>query len=146
MIEIFEPNRGYKGLVKKSNKERIIINNRDLPFSTCVVAKDDYIEADNNKHLPVLRVSVLVTADNHSEGNINTLIVTNDTNGDLTKNTDVDFAYDKIIMGNNSENYYYGITDKKDLNGYYTKDSHMVYVNKNEMCYVGIRLIFDDGC
>ena len=54
VIEIFEPNRGYKGLVKKLNKERIIVNNRDLP---CVI-NNDYID-DDNKHLPVVRVSVL---------------------------------------------------------------------------------------
>ena len=85
--------------IESLNNERIMINNRDLPFSTCVVAKDDYIEADNNKHLPVVRVSALVTADNYSDEKINDSIVTNETNGDLTKNNNADMDYDKIIMG-----------------------------------------------
>ena len=55
VIEIFKLNRGYKGL----NNERIIIKNGDLPFSTCVVSKEDCIESDNNKHLPVVRLVYL---------------------------------------------------------------------------------------
>ena len=49
-----------------------------------------------NIHLPVVRVSVLVTADdNYSDETINDLIVTNDTNGDLTKNNNVDYSLGK---------------------------------------------------
>ena len=95
--EIFKSNRGYKGLVGKLNNERIIMNNRDLHY---VVANVDYIEVDNNKHLPFEKISVLVTADDYSDENINHLIVTNDTKRDLTI-PNVDTAYDKIIMGDN---------------------------------------------
>ena len=49
VIEIFNLTRGYKGLAEKLHNERIMINNRDLPFSTGVIAKDDYIGVDNNK-------------------------------------------------------------------------------------------------
>ena len=104
------------------------------------------IRDSNNIHLPVVRISALVTADNYSDEHINDLIVTNDTDGDLTKNNNADLVYDKIIMGDNPRDYYYGKMNNKDLNGYYTNDSHMVYVvNKNKMCYVKIRLIYDDG-
>ena len=59
---------------------------------------DNYIDIDDNKHLPVVSVSVLVTADDYSDKNINDLIVTNDTEGDLTI-PDADMTYDKIING-----------------------------------------------
>ena len=92
-----------------------------------------------------MRVSALVTADHYSDEKINDLSVANNTDGDLTKNNNADLVYDKIIMGGNPEHYYYGILKKMNFYGYYTNDSHMRYVNKNKKCYVGIRLIFDDG-
>ena len=91
------------------------------------VVNDNYIN-NGDKHLPVMRVSVLVTADNYSNKKINDSIVTNDANGDLTKNNNADLVYDKIILGDNPRDYYYGKMNNKDLNGYYTNDSHMVYV------------------
>ena len=92
-----------------------------------------------------MRVSLLVTADNCSDEKIKDVIVTINTNGNWTKNTNVDMTYDKVIMGGNPMHYYYGILNKMNFYGYYTNNSHMMNVNKNEMCYVGIRLIFDDG-
>ena len=71
--------------------------------------------------------------------------MTNETNRDLTNDIDEDMDYDKIIMGDDPKNYYSGIMEKTNFYGYYTNNSHMMNVNKNEMCYVGIRLIFDDG-
>ena len=64
--------------------------------------------------------------------------------GDLTI-PDVDMTYEKIIMRDNPGNYYYGKTDKKVFNDYHTNGNHTRYVNKNEMGYVIIKLIFDDG-
>ena len=132
---IFKLNRSYEGLVKKLNNERIITNNKDLP---CVVVNDGYIGIDDDKHLPVVRISILVTADGYSDESINYLNVTENTNGDWTKHTNVDLGYDKI-MGENPGDYYYGKMDKKDLNGYYINGNHTMYVNKNEMCNAGIR-------
>ena len=140
VIEIFQLNIGYKGLVGKLNNERIIMNNRDLP---CVTANNDYIEADNNIHLPVVS-SVLVANDGYNDENVNHLIVTNDTDGDLTIPY-VDKAYDKIIMGDNPGNYYTGIMEKTNLCGYYIKNSNVINLNKSELCIFNIRLIFDDG-
>ena len=96
MIELFRLNRDYKGLVVGINMERndSIKNNRDLP---CLI-NNDYID-DNNIHVPVVRVSVLVTADNYSDKKLNDVIVTINTDGDLTKNTNVDMTYDKVMMG-----------------------------------------------
>ena len=90
----------------------------------------DRINTDN-KHLPVVRVSILVTADNYSNKKINDSIVANDTNRDLTKNNDVDVTDDKIIMWGNPEHYYYGILEKMNFDGYYMNDSHMMGTNKN---------------
>ena len=97
------------------------------------------------KHLPVVRISILVTADGYSDENINDLIVTNDTDGDLTTNTDVDMAYDKIIMGDDPGNYYYGIMEKTSLYGYDINNSNIMNLNKNESHIFNIRPIFDDG-
>ena len=41
--------------------------------------------------------------------------------------------------------YYCGTMEKTKFYGYNTRDSHMMCTNKNEMCYVKERLIFDDG-
>ena len=68
----------------------------------------------------------------------------NNTKGDLTV-PNVDKFYDDIVMRSNPVEYYYGIIDKTDLNSYYIKKDNIMYVNKTEMCNVGIRLIFDDG-
>ena len=141
VIEIFKLTRGYKGLAEKLNNETIIINNRDLP---CVVANDDYVEADNNKHLPVVRISVLVIADEYSKECINYLTETETTDGDLTI-PDVDMAYDKITMGENPGNYYYGIMEKTNFYGYYINNRNIMNFNKNELCIFDITLIFDDG-
>ena len=79
------------------------------------------------------------------DNDVTYLGVTINTNGEWTKNTNVDMTYDKVIMGGNPTHYYYGTMEKTNLYGYYTKDSHMMCINKNEQCYVQKRLIFDDG-
>ena len=99
---------------------------------------------DNNKHLPGVRISVLVTADGYDDESINYLTEADNTNGDWTKNTKVDTAYDKIIK-NDPINYCYGLTDKVDLNRHYIQKGNIINLNKNELCMFNIRLIFDDG-
>ena len=59
---------------------------------SCVVVNNEY---SDDKHLPVERVSVLIVADNCD----NDVIVTINTNGDWTNNTNVVMIFDKIIMG-----------------------------------------------
>ena len=131
VIELFRLSRDYEGLVGGINIERndYIINNRDLP---CAVL-DDYNINNNDKYVPVGRISVLVVAD-ICDNNVTYLGVTINTNGDWTKNNNADLAYDEIIMGGNPKNYYSGIMEKTNFYGYYTNDSHMMNVNKNEMC------------
>ena len=74
------------------------------------------------------------------------MCIRDSTNGDWTKNNNADMTYDKIIMGvSNPEHYYYGRIEKTNFYGHYIKNSHMMNINKNERCYVNIRLIFDDG-
>ena len=63
----------------------------------------------------------------------------------MTKNNNADMTYDNVIKGGNPMYYYCGTMEKKNFYGYYTNDIHMRHINKNEMCYVKIRLIFDDG-
>ena len=71
-------------------------------------------------------------------------IMTDKNDGDWTL-TKVDMAYDRIIMGDNPVNYYYGIMDGMNSNGYYINGNNKRNLNKNENCYIKIRLIFDDG-
>ena len=78
-----------EGLVGGINIERndYIISNVDLPWA--VVNNDnDYIDA---KYVPVGRISVLVVADKY-DNEVTYLGVTINTNGDWTKNTDVDLS------------------------------------------------------
>ena len=63
-----------QGFVRGINIERndYIKNSRDLP---CVI-NNDYIDIDDsNIRLPVVRVSVLVTADTYSDEKLNDVIV-----------------------------------------------------------------------
>ena len=87
------------------------------------VINDNYIDIDDNKHLPVVSVSVLVTADDYSDKNRNDLIVTNDTEGDLTI-PDVDMTYDKI-------NKRFDISDRK-LDDQNAKLDDMINEMKNQ--------------
>ena len=57
-------------------------------------------DVDDDIHLPVRRISILVTADYYDDDSRNYLIVTSDNKGDLTKHTDVDRIYDRIIWSN----------------------------------------------
>ena len=94
MMELFNVKKGYREFVERIN------NINYLPYEgNSAVVNDNYIDNDD-KHLPVVRISALV-ADDYSNESTNYLNVTENTNGDLTKNTDVDMAYDKIIMGDN---------------------------------------------
>ena len=153
VIELFNLKRGYKELVESLTKEggdKINLPSKetqvtdDIDDSPCVVVNDDYIDIEGDKHLPVVRISVLVIDDGYNDENINYLIVTNDTEGALTI-PDVDTAYDKIIMGDDPGNYYYVIVEKTSFYGYYINNSNILNLNKNELCMFNIRLIFDDG-
>ena len=109
-----------------------------------VLIADYYFDGDNNKHLPSDETGTVVDDENNGEM-VTYLIMTKNTKGELTIN-DADRFYDRIIMGDNPINYYYGIMDKVDLNGHYAKkDNIIMYVNKTEMCKSTIRLIFYDG-
>ena len=142
VIEVFRLSRDYVGFVREINIERnyYIVNNVDWLCS--VVNNDnDYID---DEYVPVGRSSVLVVADN-CNNNVIYLGITSNTDGDLTKNKNVDMIYDKIIMGDNPMYYSYGTMEKTNFYGYYTNDSHMMCINKIEKCYVKTRLIFDGG-
>ena len=80
---------------------------------------NDYID-DNNIHLPVVRVSVLVTADTYSDEKLNDVIVIINTDGDLTKNINVDMIYDIVITGSNPRYYYFGTMEIIKFYGYVT--------------------------
>ena len=102
VIELFNVKKGCREFVERTNNIKYVHYE-----GNSTVIDDNCIDIDDNKHLPVVSVSVLVTADEYSDKNINDLIVTNDTEGDLTL-PDVDMTYDKIINGDNPWNYYYG--------------------------------------
>ena len=70
--------------------------------------------------------------------------MTDKNNGDWTL-PKVDMAYDKIIMGNDPINYYYGLMDEIELKRHYIKKCNKMNLTKNEMCYDNVRLLYDDG-
>ena len=105
MIEVFSVKKGYREFIER------ISNINYLPYEVnSAEVNDEYINIDD-KHLPVGRISVLVVADN-CDNDVTHLGLTINTNADLTI-LDVDMAYDKIIKGDNLENYYYGIMKKQ---------------------------------
>ena len=108
VIEVLNVKKGYRKFVERTN------NIKYLPYEVnSAVVNDNYID-NEDKLLPVVRISTLVAIDDYSDENINYLIVTNDTEGDLTI-PDVDMTYDKVIMGDNPGDYYYGKMDKNCL-------------------------------
>ena len=67
------------------------------------------------------RVNVLVVAEYCD----NYVIVITNTDGDFIKNTNVNLIYDKIILGGNPKDYYFGTMEKVSSYGYKTKNSRM---------------------
>ena len=100
----------------------------------------DSDNAGYNERLPDNETGLV---DDENNGEIITyLVMTKNTKGELTIHN-VDKFYE-IIMWIDPGNCY-GIMDKTDLNSYYIIKDNIMYLNKTGMCYVNIRLIFDDG-
>ena len=55
-------------------------------------------------------------------GNNDVMVITKNTDGDFIKNTDVDLIYDKIILGVNPIDYYFGTMGKRKFYGHNTQD------------------------
>ena len=70
-------------------------------------------------------------------------MLTKNTDGDWTKLTNVDKVNEKIKRDNPIN--YNGIMNDIDLMGYYINNKNVVYVDKNDLCYKNIRLLYDDG-
>ena len=94
-----------------------------------------------DRHLPCDVIDVVV--DDYDHEIITYLVMTKNTKGDWTKNTNVDKFYE-IIMWNDPVSSY-GIMDKTNLMSYYINSNNMVNVNQTEMCYGNVRLNFDNG-
>ena len=73
-------NRDYGELRENMNIKRIIVNT-------------EYIVVDDDKHVPVGRINVLVVAE-YCDNDV--LVITN-TDGDFIKNTKADLIYDKTV-------------------------------------------------
>ena len=87
------------------------------------------------KHLPY----VIDIVDEYDD--ITYLMLTKNTKRDWTKNTKVDGFYE--LMGDKYVvNYYVNIINES---GHYNNNYNVMYVDKNELCYKYIRLIYDDG-
>ena len=71
------------------------------------------------------------------------LMLTNNTDRDWTKITNVDKVYE-IIKGSNPINYK-GIMNDIELMGYYNNNNNKLSVSKNEKCYKKVRLLYNDG-
>ena len=131
MVEIFKGKRDYEELIQSLNSERTG-RIKNIPCVTNNVYIDD-------KYLPVNEPIVA------EYGNNNAMVITKNTDGDFTNNTDVNLIYDKIILGGNPIDYCFGTMEKISSCGYNTKNNHMWRINKIEKCYIKTRLIFDDG-
>ena len=65
VMELFNVKRGYRELAERIKIERIS-NIKYLPYEVnSVVVNDDYINIDDNIHLPVVRSSVLAVSYTH---------------------------------------------------------------------------------
>ena len=71
------------------------------------------------------------------------MMLTNNTDGDWTKITNIDKVYE-IIKGKNPINYN-GRMNAIELMGYYNNNKKKLSVSKNEKCYKKIRLLYNHG-
>ena len=100
------------------------------------------IDNDYIGYLPMYRSGILVADDNDQKMTKYLMVMNNNNMVDWTKDTDVDRFYELIVC-NNVVKYYVDTMDKIDVDSCYNNNKIMLF--KNEMCNVGIRLIFDDG-
>ena len=102
---------------------------------------DDYFDDTvvNDKHLPN---DVIDVVEEYND-TITYLVVTKITDGDWTKITNADKVYERIKR-NNPINYT-GIINDIEVMGYYLNGHNVMYVDKNDLCYKYVRLIYDDG-
>ena len=94
-----------------------------------------------DKHLPYIVMSVVEEYDEK----ITDFRLNKTTDRHQTKITDVDRCYDLIMMWNNPVNYYVGITEQFEVLENYYIEFNKLSVDKNDLCYKYIRLLFDDG-
>ena len=131
MVEIFKVKRNYEELMQSLNSERTG-RIKNIPC----VTNNVYIDG---KYLPVNEPIVA------EHGNNNVMVITKNTDGDFTNNTDVDLIYVKIILGGNPIDYYLGTMEKISSYGCKTKNSRMLCITKIDKCYTKRRLLYDDG-
>ena len=133
-IEVFKLKRSYKELIERLELEKI----DNMKYLPCEIKIDDYFDDTvvDDKHLPYEGIDIVNEYDD-----INYMEITNNIKGDWTKITQVDGFYesmgDKYVV-----NYYVNIINER---GHYNNNYNVMYVNKNELCYKYIRLIYDDG-
>ncbi len=107
----------------------------DLP---CEIKIDDYFDdaVVEDKHLPYDVMNIVKEYDDKTY-----LILTKNTDGDRTKITNVDGLYE--IMGDKYVvNYCVNILNESS---HYNNNYNVMCVEKNELCYKYIRLLYDDG-
>ena len=63
------------------------------------------------------------------------------TDGDRTRNTNVDRLYE-LMVDTNVDNYCVNVINESS---HYNVQYNLKYVDKNDLCYKYIRLIYDDG-
>ena len=133
MIELFKLNRGYNELAERLDITRV--NNIEyLPCEIGSTANDDKVG-----DIDYLPYEITDVVDEYND--ITYLMVTKNTDGDRTKNTNVDGLYE-LIMGSNLGNYSCDIGDESIVKSYYI---NVMSINKDDKCYVKVRLIYDDG-
>ena len=116
---------------------------KNLPCGEMSTAVVEEFDIEDNKHLPGDE-TVVEAGESHDEL-ITYLMVSKNNKGDLTKNTDVDRFYDRIIWSNPGS-YYSGVVEQfEKSNGCYTNSDNIMYLIKNALYSCKIRLLFDDG-
>ena len=110
----------------------------DIKYLPCEIDIDDYFDDTvvNDKNLPDVVMDIVEEYDDNEDP-----MLTKNTEGDWTKNTKVDGFYE--IMGDKYVvNYCVNVINEC---GHYSNNYNIMYVDKNELCYKYIRLIYDDG-
>ena len=133
---MFKLNIGYGELIEIINRERV--NNIEyLPCEIGSTANDDKVDDIDYSPYDVTHI-----VDEYVD--ITYRMVTKNTDGDRTKNTNVEGLYE-LIVGSNLVNYSCDIGEESNVKGYCVNNNNVMSINKDENCYVKVRLIYDDG-
>ena len=99
-----------------------------MKYLPCEIEMDDYFD------------DVMNVVEEYDD-KITDFMLSKNTDGDRTKSTNADWFYE-LMVDKNVVNYCANVINESS---HYNDHRNVMYVDKNDLCYKYIRLIYDDG-